>query len=367
MNNNDIEKNKLNIADNHLLADYFDSFFSIYSKKLIGKFINNNYKNYNKEILDTLSIKDLLQVELGKNEQNNENEKFIVNKNNNNDDIIMEDIKEKDDENENIYEEIKEFISFDKNNKNKKDKTNKRDNSIDNKNNSYNIYNRPKIFEYDFKNNYYSIHNYNQNNIKTIKGSSPDRTNNSFDNYPPFLIKNPYDNFECQNHANYIRHNFIKNNIFKNQQFQGNHLFNFNKQYEKNSFLLEPQNSYCLQKTIPLPYNNQNNIFPNNHHNSNNSPSFYSKINEKNNQYNYFSLANNFAPLLKTIQNNNYSFINTFNFPSFVNNEIKHENLFNYNDIINSNPVSPTTSQEKPKQKLKKKLFIKNNKIIFLK
>jgi len=363
------------------LADYFSSFFSIYSKKIIAKFKEKNLEKYSHDILDTLSIKDLFKNELGKNEQNTVN-KIENSEKKDDDDIIMEDNRKNDEnENENIFEEIQDFISFEKNNKNNiyKDK---------NKNNNYyNIYkindfNRPKTFENDFI-NYYRNNRYDrydgcdnvQNNIKTIKGCSPDRVNDSFDNYSSLLIKNQYDNYEQQNNVNNIRHHFIRNNIYKNQQFQGNNLFNFNKQYEENSFLLEPQYQpslppYYLQKTIPLPYNNQNQIFPYNH-NSSYSPSFYSnRIPDKNNQFNYFSLTNNFTPLLKTIQNNNNNFLNTFNFSSsFVNNQIKKEDIFNYNNNnnINSNPVTPTTSQEKnPKKKSKKKLYIKNNKLVYV-
>ena len=327
--------------------------------------------------MDSLSINDLFKNELGKNEQNNKNE--ILEKCD--DDIIMEDAQENDEnENENIFEEIKDFISFDKNNKNK-DNT---DNNKNNNNNNYNMYkindfNRPKIFENDYR-NYYRNNKYDNipNNIKTIKGCSPDRTNDSFDNYSSLLIKNPYDNFEQQqqNNVNHFRNNFIRNNIYKNQQFQGNQLFNFNKQYEVNSFLLEPQYQpllppYYLQKTIPLPYNNQIQMLPYNHnsHNSGYSPSFYSNISDKNSQFNYFTLSNNYSPLLKTIQNNNNNFLNTFNFTSsFVNSQIKHEDMFNYNNNnFNSNPATPTTSQEKKtKKKIKQKLFIKNNKLVYV-
>ena len=375
LNNNYNEQNKIKNADNNLLADYFDLFFSIYSKKIIEKFKEKNSNQFSKEILDSLSINDLFKNEVGKNEQNNKKE--ILEKCE--DDIIMEDAQKNDEsENENIFEEIKDFISFDKNNKNK-------DNTDNNKNNNnYNVYkindfNTPKICENDYRNYYRNMKYDNiQNNIKTIKGCSPDRANDSFDYYSSLLIKNPYDNFEQQqqNNVNHIRNNFIRNNIYKNQQFQGNQLFNFNKQYEVNSFLLEPQYQpplppYYLQKTIPLPYNNQIQIFPYNHnsHNSGYSPSFYSNIHDKNNQFNYFPLSNNYCPLLKTIQNNNNNFLNTFNFSSsFVNSQIKHEDIFNYNNNnYNSNPVTPTTSQEKKtKKKIKKKLFIKNNKLVYV-
>ena len=173
------------------MADYFSSFFSIYSKKIIAKFKEKNSEKYSHDILDTLSIKDLFKDELGKNEQNTVN-KIENSEKKDDDDIIMEDNRKNDEnenENENIFEEIQDFISFEKNNKNNiyKDK---------NKNNNYyNIYkindfNRPKTFENDFI-NYYRNNRYDrydgcdnvQNNIKTIKGCSPDRVNDSFDNY----------------------------------------------------------------------------------------------------------------------------------------------------------------------------------------
>ena len=307
-------------------------------------------------------------------EDKNKNGIFISKKKD--DDINMEDDKTND-ENENIFEEIKEFISFDKNkNKNNNDYLNNFKMKSNNKN--YNIYKvndfiQPNKYEHNFENNNKYNNIYFPNNIKTIKQCSPDKMNNLFDNYPPLLVKNPCDYFESQNNMRNIRSSFIRNNKYKNQQFQENHLFNFHKQYEENSFLLEPQFQpslppYYLQKTIPLSYNNnQYKIFPTNNQKSY-SPSFYPNFPEKYNQYNCCPQINTFSPLLKTIQNNYNNFLNTFNVSNpLINSHVKHENIFNYNHNFNSNSPEPNEIQENnQKSKIKKTIFIRNNKLVYV-
>jgi hypothetical protein len=248
----------------------------------------------------------------------------------------------------NIFEEIQDFISFDKS-KNMND-LNCNISSKKN-NNNVNIFIHDYIKPINYVNDFRNINNFSYitNNIKTIKGCSPERYNDFFD--PPYLVKNQYDDFKYKTDSN---NTFIRNNIYKNQQFQENQIFNFHKQYEVNSFLLEPQNypncpPYYLQKTVPLPYNNQSQIFSNDCNDIN----FYPKMPNKYNQFNYY-------PLLKTIRNNNNSFLNNFNLsPDFAKNEqIKVE--------INKNTASNVTKEKKTKHKVKKKLYLKNNKLVYV-
>jgi len=350
-----------NISDKNILFDYFNSFFSIYSNKILEKFKEKNSSDFCKEILNSLSINDLIHndTDLKEKEKNIKKEEEIKNKN---DDKLEEIEKKEDEEDNNIFEEIKDFISFDKNkngnNTNENIKKNDKNYNYKNLKNNFNDYVEPIKYVNNFKN--YNRNKYVPNNVKTIKGCSPDRYSDFFD--PPYLVKNEYDNLEYKNN---IRTQFIRNNIYKNQQFQENQIFNFKKQYEVNSFLLEPQfcpsfPPYYLQKTVPFPYNNQPQLFP-----YDNNSSLFPKIPDKYNQFNYCPLTTNF-PLLKTIQNNN-NFLNTFNFSSsFINNQIKNEGKFN-NEYLSSNNATPNTSQEKkPKKKSKKKLFIKNNKLVYV-
>lgn len=290
---------------------------------------------------------------LNKKELSINNEIIITDKNN--DDINMEDKMKIDEEYNNIYEDIKDFISFDKN-KNSSNKNEKK-----NKNNNYNVY--QKIY----MNDYLNINRIN--NIKNVN-DFPEKTSDLFENFPPLIVKNPCDYFSSQNNIGNIKNSFIKNNIYKNQQFQGNNLFNFNKKNLENSFILESKFDpipppYLLQKTIQeFPYNNQSHIFP--YINSCYSPTFYSSIPDQNNQYNYFTQINTFTPLLKTIQNNPNNFLNTFSTP-FINEQIKHEGIFNYNNNYNQNSSLQNECQEKkPKKKINKRIFIKNNKLVYV-
>lgn len=339
----------------NLLLDYFNSFFSSYSEK----FKDKNYNEFCKEILDSLSIKDIINDE----EIVNEKEKDIKKKNeliNKNEPITPEEKEEKEsNEDYDIFAEIKEFISFDKS-KNTNNTIN--ENAKKNNNLNYNNYLEPIKYVNDIKNYNRNKYDHFTNNVKTIKGCSPDRYSDIFD--PPYLVKNEYDHFDYNNN---FRNNFIRNNIYKNQQFQDNQIFNFRKQYEVNSFLLEPQcypslPPYYLQKTVPFPYNNQAQMFS-----CDNNNSFCHKIPDKFNQFNYYPLTNN-SPLLKTIQNNNNNFLNTFNFSSnFVNKQIKAEGKFIQENLeSNNNNTSKVAQEKKPKKKLKKKLFIKNNKLVYV-
>ena len=319
---------------------------------------------YSKELLDSLSIKDLMKdkLEIEKKEKENNNNKLIIS-DKIDEDINMEDNKEIDVEYSNIFEEIKEFISFDKN----KNKSNNLE--IKNKNNNYNLYEincfiEPKNYINDY------INNNKIKNIKTIN-DFPDSNNDLFDNCHPLLVKNPCDYFE--NNNNFIGNTkkaFIYNNIYKNQQFQGNNLFNFNKKKEENSLFLESEFQpipppYLLQKTIQELNYNKSKIFPYNI--SYYSPSFYPNVQENYKQYNCITQANNFNPLLKTIQNNGINFLNTFSSPS-INEQIKHEGLFNYySNNFNKNTLTQNTGQDKKhKKKLNKRIFIKNNKLVYV-
>ena len=105
---------------------------------------------------------------LNKKELSINNEIIITDKNN--DDINMEDKMKIDEEYNNIYEDIKDFISFDKN-KNSSNKNEKK-----NKNNNYNVY--QKIY----MNDYLNINRIN--NIKNVN-DFPEKTSDLFENFPP--------------------------------------------------------------------------------------------------------------------------------------------------------------------------------------
>ena len=329
-------------------------------------------------MLDSLSITDILQkkdesqeekVKNGENVENQNLEKIEEKDKNDDMNKNMDDNQQNEDnDNENIFEEIKEFISFDKNKDDKKMNNIK----IINKNNfNVNNYNTCK---YSINNNYINQNKYENelrnkfchfpNNIKTVKACSPERNYDSFDNYPPLLEKNSFDKFDYNNTLNKT---FIRNNIYKNQQFQANQLFNFKKQYEENPFLLEQQYQtpfppYYLQKTIPFPSINQNQFFPYNSYNSN---SFFSGIPKEYNQFNY--PLNTFS-LLKTTNPQNNNFIIDFNIvPPFTSGQIKNEGKFNYTYEYNNNShnITPNVSKEK-KQKEKTKLFLRNNKLVYV-
>ena len=362
---------KPNDSDKNFLSDYWNSFFYIYSHKFIQKFKEKNSNNFPKEILDTLSMSDLLK---DKNELNEKKENNIINKeeilDKNNDDITMNDSQPNDEiESENIFEEIKDFISFDK------CKNNNMNNiKIINKNNNFNNYNCTIKNNYIEKNNYLNeLRNkfcHIPNNVKTIKACSPERNNDSFDFYPSILEKNPNDRIDYNNNFN---NRFLKNNIYKNQQFQPNQIFNFKKQYEENPFTIEAQFQpslppYYLQKTVPLPYSSQTQIFPYNNININCSNSFYTGIPNDINKCNFCPLMNNLT-FLKSQNPQNNNFMNNFNMmPSFIKSQIKKEGKYNYEyNENNSKSITPNISQEKKqKKKLKKKLFIKNNKLVYV-
>ena len=318
---------------------------------MIEKFKEKKSNEFCKELLDSLSIKDLLNC---KNEINSEeNSKFISD---NNDNIYMEE-NQKNDGNENIFEEIQEFISFDKNNKN---------NKINNDNKKYNYYKlNDFIGQKYYINDYFNIFRYNNipksiNNIKTFKQYPSDELGDLYDNYPPLLEKNPCDYYECQNNIRNIRNNFYRNNIYKKQLFQENNLFNYNKNYEVNSFLLDPQlQPNCLQKTIPLSYNYQSHLFS--YNNTRYSPFFSSRIIDFDN---YNEKINTFPALLKTIPNENNTFVNTFSFSNtLLNNKIKNQEKFKYSNNFNSIPEDKNI---KEKNKKTKKVFIRNNKLVYV-
>ena len=95
---------KPNDSDKNFLSDYWNSFFYIYSHKFIQKFKEKNSNNFPKEILDTLSMSDLLK---DKNELNEKKENNIINKeeilDKNNDEITMNDSQPNDEiESENL-------------------------------------------------------------------------------------------------------------------------------------------------------------------------------------------------------------------------------------------------------------------------
>lgn len=329
------------------MPEYFNNFFSIYSKKIIEKFKENKSNEFCKELLDSLSINDLLNDKNEKNSDKNNNDNFISD---NNDDFNMENDQEI---NENIFEEIREFISFDKNYNEIKN------NKISKNNKNYHLYNLDDFLgQKYYMNDYINIFGYNNsilNNIKTVKQCSPDKLGDLFDNYPPLLEKNPCDYYECQNNIGNIRNNFIRTNFYRRQQFQENNLFNFHKKYQEK--LLSGQQfhsslpSNCLQKTIPFPYNT----------------SFSSKIidSDNYNQFNYFSKINTFPVLLNSIPNENNTFLNTFSFSNtLLNKKINNQESFKYNNSLNLIPEDQNISEDK-KQKTKK-IFIRNNKLVYV-
>ena len=338
---------------------------------MIEKFKEKKSNEFCKELLDSLSIKDLLNKKNDiHSEKNNSNNNFkLVNKDN----INMEEDNLKNDENENIYEEIRDFISFDKN-INENNKSKKISNNNNNKN--YNFYK----FDYFGEQKYYmkdyiNIYKYNNipDNIKTTEQCSSERLCDLFENYPPLLEKNPCDYYECRANIGGLRKNLIKNNSYRKQQYQENNLFIFNKKYEVNSLLLKPQfqpsfPSFYLQKTFPFSYNNQSYLFS--YNNSNYSPFFSSRnsVFDNCNQFNYASNINDLPALLKTIPNKNNRFLNNFNFQnSLLNNKIKNQHQFKYNNSFNSTSEGQNISQDKKqKTKLRKKLFIRNNKLVYV-
>lgn len=335
INNIEQQKKKPIESEKSLLLEFWNSFFPLYFEKTLDCFKLKNKNSFNKELLDSFTIKDFYKNNEEKNDINkNESENKEISADDNN-----EEEKTGDDD---IFREIQKFISFNSNN-----------NNLENIENQLN--NNYLLKDYDLN---YNINQYsNINNIKAIKTiPSPNFEKRVFNynNYP--IINNEY----LDNNINPYPQILEKYSYDNNYQNKNNELF-YHNQYNQ-YFFHEMNNQRFNSPMYPLKCVNPPMSFntpvapPNFVH-----PTFIPTNNLLNNSYDNY---NNYQyyPLLKYPSDNNFINNNNTKLLSKKSSFLDNFKSNNKKNNSNNNSISPDLKNNNNK----KKIYIKNNKLVYV-
>ena len=345
-----------------ILVEYWNIFFPVYCNKILESFKQKNKESFSEEILDNLSIKQLYNNYKDKEiknivEKNEEKNDGLIEKEENDDNNMSILTEEEEKEDEDIFNKIQKFTSFNKSNN---------DNNFGEENNNSK---QLLIDNYrDIENNYKQKFYFPHNNIKTVKSipfSNYEKTvynnskiNNYYDsyNYPQILEKNPnpiYPEYDTR---------FFNNNINNTEYLPPNNIYNKNPYlYKQHFFANNEENNYpnfphsslyplkCVQPymsttpTAPPNFVDSKNIYFN-------QSFIYNSVYENN--------CNNIChPLLKYPSGNNNKYINN-NYSL-----LSKKSPYIENNYILNNNSSPSPDLKRNK---KKKIYIKNNKLVYV-